>query len=80
MGMVNCKVGLGGAASAWWVVVYPFKNPARPDPAHPVPPLIGDGTPVSLRILFCSNGEPAKGPHPFLNVLGGGIYKFLERM
>ena len=60
---------------------YPFLIPAHRDPTHPVPPLIGDGTPVSICILICSNGEPAEGPLSFLKYLSwGGIYKFWERM
>jgi len=58
---------------------HPFQIPAQPDPTHPVPQLIGDGTPVSLYALFCSNGEPAEGPPSFLKCLSRGVYKFLER-
>ena len=55
MGMVNCKVGLGGAASAWWVVVYPFKIPARPDPTVPPPPNLELVPSVYPYTVFCSN-------------------------
>jgi hypothetical protein len=34
---------------------HPFRFPAHRDPTHPVPPLIGVRTPVSLCILICSN-------------------------
>jgi hypothetical protein len=34
----------------------------KPDPTYPVPPLIGDGTPIYPRIVICSNGEPANLP------------------
>ena len=58
----------------------PFQIYAQPAPTHHVPLLIGDGTPVSLCILICSNDEPAKGPLHFLNALAGGMYKFWKRM
>jgi len=36
--------------------------PTQPDPTHPIPPLIGDGTPAALYALICSVDWPAEAP------------------
>ena len=57
--------GEGDALSPTFVVLPIYKKANFPDQTHSVPPLIGVGTPVYLRILICSSDEPANGPLPF---------------
>jgi len=61
--------------SAWinpWMGAYQLKSSQTPP--TPFPPLIGDGTPVYLRILICSNGEPVKGSPFLLKWKRRGVY------
>ena len=71
---VNPKVKIANSLSTEEVMGQGFQIPAKPDPTHPVPPLIGNGTPVGLYALIRSNDEPAEGPPSLFELHWAGVY------